>query len=1136
MVGLYALYAAALFILIFIRRKHIPAGYPKLVLVMQPAILTIAIPVHLLNSGWLMLFPAYMICLVLAFLFFQNVRVRNERAQLGQLTELVEHFACGLAISQIDRDHRLSVQYLSRGYCKMFEEDVSILMERSAGDRFFGVHPEDRGAVESAVNLLINDLQNHEISYRYITPSGTLKWIKVQTDVVRHPDGAATCYSTYTDLTEQKSAQQQLTDIIHTVPCGICLYHWINNDLRPIIVNNQFFEILGRDALKYTDGVASLNYDHIHEADRARIWEESRLAFNETHELDTTYRSLNAKADEYLWIRMRGRMIPQPDGSQLAYVSYYDVTQEHRAEQMLRDNAEEMWAKYELERKRASMAEEGLLTYAVFNLTTGETLEYSYRDGSTVPMKDRTVFTYGNMNAKLLIDDAEREQFLALNDADALMERFAQGETEFRLDYRRLLPCGEVAWIRSTLHLLRDPRSGDILLFEYWYNIEEDKMLELMYRSIASDNYDYVARIDGGNRHYVILPKTGMTSDVPLTGNDADAVSILVDAKNIVPDDRDMAVRNTLVENINDNLRRNGRFQFTFRELQPDGSIRHKKITQYYIDQQREIIAMLREDVTELICEEAEKNAILAGALDAANQGSLAKSQFLSRVSHELRTPLNAIIGFMELAKDADAQQVKTYLANSDAAAKQLLSIINDVLDVSSIESGKLRIAHAPFDFRHLIQSITDMYVAQCKQKGLSFETRLLTPISEWLLGDQLRVNQILLNLLGNALKFTNEGHIWLNISQRSEHNNKVFIHFEVCDTGCGMSEQLLSRLFKPFEQESASTAQKYGGNGLGLSIVSSLVSMMGGVVRVDSVPGAGSTFTVDLPFIRGEAEIVSCSIDGAAELHVLAVDDLESEREYVSIVLNRIGVRHTCVESGEAALEELVRAADAGDAYNICLVDWKMPDMNGVETTRRIREKYGSNVIVIVVSAYDHYQADESAKAAGANMFITKPLFQSSLFDLFATLTGGRIARRESAPTTRRFTDMHILLAEDNAMNRMVAEGLIKMRLGASCDCAADGKIASDMFLSANSGYYDAILMDIQMPNMDGYEATRLIRASSHPDAKSIPIIALTANAFNEDISRSLSCGMNGHITKPIEPEVLSSTLENAISGRHGV
>lgn len=1119
-VGLFMAYALTLFALVFIRRKHIAKGYPFSILWLTPILLGAAIPTQLLNGGWLVLMPMYSVCLLLAFLFIQNLRVRNERAQLKLLTDQVEHFACGLAICQVDAKGRLTVEYLSSGYCVIFEDTCENLMRRYQDDLYSSIHPDDRPHVMRQIEALLKEHNEEEINYRYQTAKGNLKFINVRNEITVHDDGTMTCYSTYTDMTKQITAQQQLRQseqMLEFATTQAGLEYWRYDPKEDCLyTDSRGQKDYGLEA-RIPNFVRDKRYAKLLHPDYYEVYEDACRRIRQ--------------GEKQVVFEVRGY---SPDHSLHWY--RYCLTRLQSGENwpdiavgtaLMIDGEKELWAKYELERKKTMLEDDDLLVHAVFNLSTGNTLEYAYRDGSPVPNEDRTIFTYGQQNADLLIDKEERRQFLALNDSETLLARFAQGLTESRFDYRRKLPSGEVRWVRSTMHVVRDPRSNDILLFEYWYDIEEEKMLKLMYRSIASDNYDYVARIDGKSKRFVVFQREKLGENAPpSSGDDADVLTLSGYNDKVHPEDREVTIENMLVANINAHLKASGRYQFSFREMQPDGSVLHKKITQYYIDPMRQIIAMMREDVTELIRNETEKNSLLVDALNAANQASVAKSQFLSRVSHELRTPLNAIIGFLGLAKDADERQTVTYLSNADVAAKQLLAIINDVLDVSAIEAGKMKIAQVPFDFKHLIQSLTNMFVVQCQQKGLGFETKLLSQIDEWLVGDQLRVNQILINLLGNAVKFTSEGHVYLTLCQHEPRKGKVFIRFEVIDTGCGMNEEMLQRLFKPFEQENAIVAQKHGGNGLGLSIVNGLVHMMDGVIRVESKLGKGTKFTVDLPFAKSDKQL-TLPPEGVDRLRVLAVDDEEKEREYVSIVLDRIGVAHTCVPDGMTALAELEKAQNGLDPYNICLVDWKMPNMNGIDTVKQIRARYGDDVILIVVSSYEHYQADESIRSAGANLFVSKPLFQSSLFDLFTTLTRGRIAKRDAAKTTIRFEGKRILLAEDNALNRIVAEALIRSRYGMECDCAEDGQIALDRFLASETGYYDAILMDIQMPNMDGYEAARAIRESSHPQGKTIPILALTANAFNEDIAKSLSNGMDAHVAKPIDPSMLADALE---------
>lgn len=522
------------------------------------------------------------------------------------------------------------------------------------------------------------------------------------------------------------------------------------------------------------------------------------------------------------------------------------------------------------------------------------------------------------------------------------------------------------------------------------------------------------------------------------------------------------------------------------------------------------------------------KNAQLGEAMERAEQANATKSQFLARMSHEIRTPMNAIVGMTTLAKNCvrDPDRTMEYLDKIDLSSKVLLNIINDVLDMSAIESNKLKIGNNQFDFKELVTALSAMYYGQCKAKNIQFSIHLEGVTEEVLVGDSLRLNQILLNLLSNALKFTpSGGAIELRITQLSVQEKQTYLEFSVSDTGCGMSEEMLTRLFRPFEQANAQTAQKYGGSGLGLSITKSLVEMMHGTIRVQSRENEGSTFTVNLPFGVGAGQ-GQASSDQFKSIRALVVDDDKDTRDYTMVVLSRIGVQYECAASGEEAMKMLQSAHDMGSGYDICFVDWKMPGVDGVELTRRIRQLFDEDTIIIIVSAYDLSEVEEEAKAAGANIFVTKPLFQSTVFDVLMNLSGGKYKNVNADANTYDFTDRRVLLAEDNALNMEIATELLGMT-HLEIVPAVDGKEALDLFRQSSPGTFDAILMDIQMPIMDGYEAAQAIRADSHPQAGTIPIYAMTANAFTEDINKALSCGMNGHIAKPIDTKLLYGTLQ---------
>lgn len=521
------------------------------------------------------------------------------------------------------------------------------------------------------------------------------------------------------------------------------------------------------------------------------------------------------------------------------------------------------------------------------------------------------------------------------------------------------------------------------------------------------------------------------------------------------------------------------------------------------------------------------KNAQLADALQQAEQASRAKSGFFSRMSHEIRTPMNAIVGITAIAqkhKD-DPQRVEASLDKIAVSSKILLSIINDVLDMSAIESDKLKVSQQEFDIKQLLNGLSSIFYTQCRAKGISFDITVNIE-EETLIGDSLRMNQVLMNLLSNAYKFTERGgSVRIQVIQTEKREDLVFLRFIVSDTGIGMSKEMLERLFVPFEQE----MENGGGSGLGMCIAKNLIDLMHGAIAVESEKGVGTTFTVDMPFGRAVQQHTP-DPERLKHIQALIIDDDSHAREYTAIVLERIGIRYDIACSGEEALALLMEKYNSGNGYDICFVDWKMPGMNGIDVIKKIRSQHSNDTLITVLSAYDLSEVDEEARAAGADMLIPKPLFQSSVFNLLVQHIG---RQNVGAVTTEEydFTGRRLLLAEDNALNQEIAKELLES-VHFQVDTAENGKIALERFLAEPAGTYDAILMDIQMPIMDGYEATRKIRSAAHPQAGDIPILAMTANAFAEDVSACMSAGMNGHVAKPVDTEILYQTLKKWIDG----
>lgn len=524
---------------------------------------------------------------------------------------------------------------------------------------------------------------------------------------------------------------------------------------------------------------------------------------------------------------------------------------------------------------------------------------------------------------------------------------------------------------------------------------------------------------------------------------------------------------------------------------------------------------------------------ILQDALLVAQKANDAKRDFLSRMSHEIRTPMNAIIGMSAIAFNYldDKKRTADCLSKITFSSKHLLMLLNDVLDMSKIENGKLNIRQELFDLKNLVTSLADINYGLATAKGLSFEIVISGFKDELLLGDSMRVNQILLNLLSNAIKFTPKGgSVKLEIRMLRSASDKIWLRFIVKDSGIGMKKEFLEHLYEPFEQADNGIARKYGGTGLGMAITKNLVAIMDGTIEVESQEDAGTTFMVDLPF--GVSKVDKKTAAEMEEMRVLVVDDDNDTCEHAVVLLKGMGVNVDWALNGFEAIEKVRSACeDDGRCYDVCFIDWCMPELDGIETARRMRRYVGPDVLIIIISAYDWSGIEEQAKAAGVNAFIAKPFFASNLYNTLLTVSRkpelgfSAVGNKE----TYDFGGKKVLLVEDNELNMEIASELLKF-VNLQVEHAENGKVAVDIFRNSKEKEYALIFMDIQMPLMNGYDAARCIRSSEHPAAGTIPIIAMTANAFNDDVQAAFDAGMNGHLAKPIDVEVLYKTIARYI------
>lgn len=609
----------------------------------------------------------------------------------------------------------------------------------------------------------------------------------------------------------------------------------------------------------------------------------------------------------------------------------------------------------------------------------------------------------------------------------------------------------------------------------------------------------------------------------------------------VYEEDREMLLQATTKERLMEELSREKIYYVNYRISDEDGIKYHQmKAVRTGSDDQRLDIVMGFRSIDTETRDEIEQKRLLEDALMQANKASEAKSAFLSNMSHDIRTPMNAIVGFTSLAiSHLDRkEQVKEYLHKIQSSGNHLLNLINDVLDMSRIESGKMHLEEKLCHLPEILHGLYNILQADIRAKHQNFHMEAVSVRNEDIYCDKLRLNQVLLNLLINAVKYTNEGgSISVILTEQddaavSKANKVSYANFEfrIIDTGIGMSEEFIEHIFEPFEREQNSTISRIQGTGLGMAITKNIVDMMNGSIEVKSHQGEGTEFILTLTFRLGEKTGSFPSLPELKGRRALIAAEHVSTCENISAVLQSIGIKPEWTSSGKEALERACAAHRKDDSYCVYIVDWYLTDMNAIEFTRKLRAETDSQPPVIFLSAFDWSEIEDEARAVGVTNYCSKPVFSSELlhclYKAVNKATEEINPNKESAP---RYTG-HILLAEDIELNQEIAVTILD-EAGFITEVAENGQVAVDMLKNSEPGYYQLILMDIQMPVMNGYEATVAIRNLENKELASIPILAMSANAFEEDKQESLKCGMNGHISKPINIDVLFETLDKIIS-----
>lgn len=940
----------------------------------------------------------------------------------------------------------------------------------------------------------------------------------------------------------ESSINRQMLGLLNrSIPGGI-LGGYVAPGFPLYYVNGRMLAYLGYTYEEFVADTKGLVMNGIHPDDLERVEQIASRAMDQDSEYEVKYR-MKKKDGSYIWVSDVGKKVLAVNGNAACISVIRDISGEIEAKQKLFEESVE------------NRQQKNILQNIIDTMPSG-LLQCSFDRIPKALMVNRT-------GANILGFENEHEFFLRRDVCDNILrcihpedrtkvleELFSIAEEGIvkNSSHRIKTAAGEERWVRSAACVIQN-QQGEKIYQIIFHDVTE--ILQLRRKNQQWDLMERSALYTAITSAYPMIIFGNLTRNTcsvldqegqSLHSLDCGSYDAMVNGVlgSVAPEYRDEFTSKFARQNQLAEYERGAHETYMeHRQLLDDGQYHwvsaHKIKVENPVNDDILTVSLIR-CIDEQKDNEAEKNQILRTALGAAEAANNAKTEFLSRMSHEIRTPMNAIIGMTAIALSAldNKERISDCLAKIGISARFLLSLINDILDMSRIESGRMSLAHEKFDFEEMINGLNSLFYPQAEEKGLKFNTVIEGMTEELYIGDSLRLRQILLNILSNALKFTPEGgRIQFTIRQMSRGDKDAWLRFTVSDTGIGMSKVFQKHLFESFEQENPNISIKYGGTGLGLAICKNLVTLMGGSINVHSIEGVGSEFCVDVKLGLTEESYRRKNLDllKFRDLKTLIVDDDIVTCEHASLIMSDLGVQAEYVTSGALAVLEIEKGIREMNPYDIVLVDLKMPDMDGIQTTKAIRRLVGAETLVVVMTAYEWKELEADARHAGVDFFITKPLFRSELVDLFEKINdfSEAVYEPEAAKGEVQFAGERILLVEDNELNLEVAASLLEMK-GLTIESACNGLQALEKFCSTPVGYYDAVLMDIRMPVMDGLEAARNIRLFDKSDAQTIPIIAMTANAFDEDVEKSHAAGMNAHLAKPIDPEKLFAVLQEFI------
>ncbi len=1069
-------------------------------------------------------------------IFFQLLR-EEDKAEISDINCLCKKQIESLLAE--DASASILVQYLKDGFPIVFASDTLIkklgydsyeemILHRGNLRRNY-VHPEDTIAVSPGA-LTVG--MAYTASFRLLRKDGSYFSVADRGKVIEE-NGCQFLVSRFSDMTrmlrmqstiemENKALQQQNHELQFMKSRRPGGYHCCRNEEGYPFkeVSQHFCDMLGYTKAEIEGQFENKLANMVVPEDRSKL--DMVLKMTEIGSTINLHYRMITKNRDMIWVKGNVRLT-EFGGERFYQATIVEITAEMKTQQELAQKNREL---------------ELILSAIPGGLKSIDMNEnYSYR---FVSEEAAALFGY-TAKEMMEVSGGAAMEMVHPEDREYVRGQMEQclinGDTDYSVRYRIICKDGTLKYILACGRLVRD--DNDNPYFQSLYiditreKADADMIEQLQLIRALSNDYSDVLVLDFQSGSLGSVYRQETSDILPVKNECCDEWLAKYCGTLVFEEDRAEFLSKINLDEICQKLMGREMFHHNYRSCK-GGIISHWQVKCVGIkENERTTKAIFGfRNIDEEVQIEEERNQALHNALTQAQYANKAKTTFLNNMSHDIRTPMNAIIGFTALASTHiyDTERVKDYLRKITQSSNHLLSLINDVLDMSRIESGKMNIVEKAENLSEIMGEIRNIMQADIHAKQLQFDMQVTNITDEMIYCDKLRINQIFLNLLSNAVKFTaSGGKVSLQMRQKpSSREGYASYEFRIVDTGIGMDRDFLKHVFEPFAQERPSTLSGIQGTGLGMAITKNIVDMCGGTIDVDATPAQGTEIIVVLHFRTVKEHMQPEPIRELEGVRVLVVDDDMNTCQNVSKMLRQLGMRVDWTVGGKEAVVRTDEAMEINDAYQIYIVDWLMPDMNGIETTRQIRRIMGEKPPIILLSAYDYTDVEDEAKEAGVTAFTCKPLFLSELRRVLITACGIQL-QENCLKDIAELAGKRVLVVEDNEINQEISVDILST-VGVAADIAENGKVALEMLQEKGAGYYSLVFMDIQMPVMDGYEAAKRIRRLDNPAISGIPIVAMTADAYEDDKKMAFAAGMNGHIGKPIEIPKLIEMLQTMI------